>query len=57
VSKINIKEFINAKTTPLASIFGSGFLVMVPILVGTVGIYYTFCYSCRIGYNYENYSR
>ena len=39
MSKINIKEFINARTTPLASIFGSGFLVMVPILVGTVGSY------------------
>ncbi|SFV63261.1 putative protein [hydrothermal vent metagenome] len=38
---INIKEFINARTTPLASIFGSGFLVMVPILVGTVGSYAT----------------
>ena len=36
---VNIKEFINARTTPLASIFGSGFLVMVPILVGTVGAY------------------
>ena len=36
---INIKEFINARTTPLASIFGSGFLVMVPILIGTVGSY------------------
>jgi len=41
MSKINIKEFINARTTPLASIFGSGFLVMVPILVGTVGEYAT----------------
>ncbi|MDF1883371.1 hypothetical protein JHD49_05395 [Sulfurimonas sp. SAG-AH-194-C21] len=38
---INIKEFINARTTPLASIFGSGFLVMVPILVSTVGSYAT----------------
>ncbi|CAI6145176.1 MAG: hypothetical protein SPLUMA2_SPLUMAMAG2_01053 [uncultured Sulfurimonas sp.] len=28
---INIKEFINARTTPLASIFGSCFLVMVPM--------------------------
>jgi len=39
MQKIDIKEFINARTTPLASIFGSGFLVMVPILVGSVGSY------------------
>ena len=30
---------MNARTTPLASIFGSSFLVMVPILIGTVGSY------------------
>jgi len=35
----NFKEFIFAISTPLASIFGSGFLVMVPILVGA-GIRY-----------------
>ena len=34
---MNIKEFSSCISTPLASIFGSGFLVMVPILVGTVG--------------------
>ena len=33
------KEFSYAISTPLASIFGSGFLVMVPILVGAVGQY------------------
>jgi len=33
------KEFSSAISTPLASIFGSGFLVMVPILVGAVGEY------------------
>lgn len=36
---INFKEFTFAISTPLASIFGSGFLVMVPILVGAVGEY------------------
>ncbi len=32
-------SLINATTTPLASIFGSGFLVIVPILAGAVGRY------------------
>ena len=35
----NIKQTIDATSTPLASIFGSGFLVIVPILAGVVGIY------------------
>ena len=34
-----MKNFNSAISTPLASIFGSGFLVMVPILVGAVGQY------------------
>ncbi|MCM3872035.1 MAG: hypothetical protein ND895_15235 [Pyrinomonadaceae bacterium] len=33
------KELRHARTTPLASIFGSGFLVIVPILNATVGPY------------------
>ena len=33
------KELRHARTTPLASIFGSGFLVIVPILAATVGPY------------------
>ena len=33
---------VNATTTPLASIFGSGFLVIVPILAGAVGRYSVF---------------
>ena len=37
--KTTFKEFTLAISTPLASIFGSGFLVMVPILVGAVGEY------------------
>ena len=35
----NIQKFTSDITTPLASIFGSGFLVMVPILVSAVGEY------------------
>jgi hypothetical protein len=34
-----MKKFIDATSTPLASIFGSGFLVIVPILNGAVGPY------------------
>jgi len=33
----NARKLIDATTTPLASIFGSGFLVIVPILAGAVG--------------------
>ena len=39
MKKTTFKEFTLAISTPLASIFGSGFLVMVPILVGAVGEY------------------
>ena len=35
----NAKELFGATATPLASIFGSGFLVIVPILAGAVGPY------------------
>ena len=34
-----MKKLIDATTTPLASIFGSGFLVIVPILAAAVGPY------------------
>ena len=34
-----IKTLVEATSTPLASIFGSGFLVIVPILAGAVGSY------------------
>ena len=37
--KENLKQTIDATSTPLASIFGSGFLVIVPILAGAVGTY------------------
>lgn len=32
-------SLVDATSTPLASIFGSGFLVIVPILAGAVGSY------------------
>jgi hypothetical protein len=32
-------NLINATITPLSSIFGSGFLVIIPILAGAVGVY------------------
>jgi hypothetical protein len=35
----DLKTRIEATSTPLASIFGSGFLVIVPILAGAVGSY------------------
>jgi hypothetical protein len=35
--KSNAKTLIQATSTPLASIFGSGFLIIVPILAGVVG--------------------
>lgn len=34
-----MKRLFSATATPLASIFGSGFLVMIPILNGAVGHY------------------
>ena len=37
--KKNFKTLMDATSTPLASIFGSGFLVIVPILAGAVGVY------------------
>ena len=37
--KNKFKLLANATSTPLASIFGSGFLVIVPILAGAVGAY------------------
>ena len=41
-----------ATSTPLASIFGSGFLIIVPILTGAVGIYsvYAMAGVCLLAY-------
>jgi hypothetical protein len=45
-------SLINATITPLSSIFGSGFLVIVPILAGAVGIYsvLTMAVVCAVAY-------
>ena len=34
-----MNKLIDATSTPLSSIFGSGFLIIVPILAGAVGSY------------------
>ena len=39
MSAKNPSSLINATITPLSSIFGSGFLIIVPILAGAVGVY------------------
>ncbi len=48
----NLRNLINATTTPLSSIFGSGFLVIVPILAGAVGVYSVFAMAgiCALAY-------
>jgi len=38
-TKVNVNSIVPAMSTPLASIFGSGFLVVVPILASAVGPY------------------
>jgi len=40
------KKMFSATSTPLASIFGSGFLVIVPILAGAVGPYAWLAMAC-----------
>src|SRR5262245_17006393 len=40
------KNLRHARATPLASIFGSGFLVIVPILNGAVGSYSLLAMAC-----------
>ena len=48
----NLRNLMNATTTPLSSIFGSGFLVIVPILAGAVGVYSVFAMAgvCALAY-------
>ncbi|MEJ2101754.1 MAG: hypothetical protein P8X68_17550 [Desulfobacterales bacterium] len=48
----NTKIVIKAAATPLASIFGSGFLVIVPILAGAVGSYAWLAMICVCGLAY-----
>jgi hypothetical protein len=51
-----MKKLLNATTTPLASIFGSGFLVIVPILNGAVGPYSVIAMAvvCALAYGVGN---
>ena len=48
-----MKKMVEATSTPLASIFGSGFLVIVPILAGAVGPYSVFAMVgvCALAYS------
>ena len=48
----NMKKLFSATATPLASIFGSGFLVIVPILNGAVGPYAWLAMACVCGLAY-----
>jgi hypothetical protein len=50
--KERTKKVISATATPLASIFGSGFLVIVPILAGAVGPYAWLAMICVCGLAY-----
>lgn len=34
-----MKPIVDATSAPLSSIFGSGFLIIVPVLAGAVGVY------------------
>jgi len=47
-----VKPLIAATSTPLSSIFGSGFLIIVPILAGAVGSYAVFAMAavCAVAY-------
>ena len=47
-----MKPLIDATSTPLSSIFGSGFLIIVPVLAGAVGAYsvYAMAGVCALAY-------
>ncbi len=47
-----MKPIVDATSTPLSSIFGSGFLVIVPVLAGAVGPYsvYAMAGVCALAY-------
>lgn len=47
-----MKPIIDATSTPLASIFGSGFLIIVPVLAGAVGVWsaYAMAAVCALAY-------
>jgi hypothetical protein len=42
----NTNKLLSTTATPLASIFGSGFLVIVPVLAGAVGPYVWLAMAC-----------
>jgi hypothetical protein len=48
-----MKKFLGAISTPLASIFGSGFLVIVPILAGAVAYFsvYVMLFICGLAFS------
>ena len=50
--KKSMKELMRATATPLASIFGSGFLIIVPILNGAVGPYAVMAMAAVCGLAY-----
>ena len=47
-----MKPIVDATSTPLSSIFGSGFLIIVPVLAGAVGAYsiYAMAGVCALAY-------
>lgn len=47
-----MKPIVDATSTPLASIFGSGFLIIVPVLAGAVGAWslYAMAGVCALAY-------
>jgi len=47
-----VKPIVDATSTPLSSIFGSGFLIIVPVLAGAVGAYsvYAMVAVCALAY-------
>jgi hypothetical protein len=47
-----MKPIVDATSTPLSSIFGSGFLIIVPVLAGAVGAYsvYAMAAVCALAY-------
>lgn len=47
-----MKKLLSATATPLASIFGSGFLIIVPILNGAVGPYAVYAMAAVCGLAY-----
>jgi len=52
MEKIPLKNMLRGVTTPLASIFGSGFLVIISVLGGTVGEYSVFAMAAVCGLAY-----